>query len=714
MARGSAFAVAVAAFVAVIVPVTPTGATPVCTGSNRIACGGRIIPEPATTAGFLTYAEWIDAMRALAREHPDRVRVRTIGRTTGGRPVYTVMVTDFHDPTPLSARTGLFFNGDIHGDERDGTEGFARITEDLATATDAATVDELQHEVLVFTDANPDGWQTGDVPDNILAGNPTGTYTRANSAGHDLNREWPIVGYQNPTTFPMADAEVRAIVAEGRRLTHDEGIRFRYAFDVHGSAGAETPPAAQLMLDVLLDAGQLDLRRSLLATEWAETYMARLAATTNDNVLATIGAATGGHLYTVGDWDTSWDIYGYTVSGGFSDWMADDVTGLGAVGGTIELWINGEPGQENTFLGFNQLVEESNVHSLRVAVASAMDLARHDRVVAVTAPAIAYVTNRVSLSGHSASALAAPARTGPATTNRFFTDLTRQGLPVTALDAQGLGAAALRPYAAVVVAGDAHRDDPAFLAALRDYARGGGTVVLTDAALRDLAGLGILDASRVSSSREYAGFVDTVAGDPLARGIRPRGRQTYEPVPVGYAISNTFSSSTSINTAPAWWVQRSAWEAAGGRTAGTTGDGRTALGEVALGAGKVRILGSLLPDASGAAFHPFGVADYGVTYSGYQLFLNLVGATANLRDGLPASPSPATGSADQPAGVAVAAERAHRLPATGGDTGPGLALGVLALVIGGSGPMRRRRRASPATRRAPTPCSRARRGRRDR
>src|SRR5439155_17965795 len=89
------------------------------------------------------------------------------------------------------------------------------------------------------------------------------------------------------------------------------------------------------------------------------------------------------------------------------------------------------------------------------------------------------------------------------------------------------------------------------------------------------------------------------------------------------------SSSSSVHS-PAWWVNQTAWESAGGRTVGTTGTSKTSLGEVQLGQGRVRILGSMLPDPSGDAAHPFGVSDYAVTYAGYQLFENLLGASAHL------------------------------------------------------------------------------------
>jgi Zinc carboxypeptidase len=618
-------------------------AFPTCPGSDRTLCGGRIIPEAMQSTGFLTYDEWIGAMTALQTEHPNRVKFDNIGMTAAGRPLYDVIVTDFADPTQLSSRTGLYFNGDIHGDERDGTEGFARVIEDLAETTDGTLSNDLKHLVLVFTDANPDGWQVGDYDFNPPN---TGTFTRANGAGHDLNREWPVVGFQNPTTFPLTDPEVQSIVqTHGNHLHRDLGINFAYGYDVHGSATFETPPTAQLMLDVLLSAGELDLKRSMLQTQLFSQYMANLSATTSDNILAEIGGATGQQIYRVGDWDTSWDIYGYLVSGGYADWQANQWTGLGAVTGTIELWINGEPGQENTFGGFNQTVEASNVHSMRVAVRTAMDVALQPQQAALKlAGPIAYVSNDFALQqgdGTGSTTLPTtpppanppPGRPYPASTDQFFRDLGPfADHPITALAASAItDASQLAGYADVVVAQDPHLSDAPFLTALRNYAEAGGTVILTDGAFQDLAAMGLVPSSAVGSDLVYAGYVDVNQSDPLGKGLHSSlSRQTYEPVPVGYPIDNTFSSSTSTVHSPAWWVDQTTWEAAGGRTAGTTGTSKTSLGELPIGTGRIRILGSMLPDPSGDAAHPFGVSDYSVTYVGYKLFENLLDASASL------------------------------------------------------------------------------------
>jgi len=641
-------------------------ATPVCQGQDRTACGGRIIPEATRSLGFLTYAEWTGAMTELAREHRDRVRFRQIGVTAGGRPLYDVMVSDFSAPAPLSQRVGLYLNGDIHGDERDGTEGFARVIEDLADSTDPTVRAELAHEVLVFTDANPDGWVTGDVPGGAGQAGPSGPqYTRHNAADHDLNREWPVVGFQNPDTFPLGDPEVRSIVTvHGNLLHRRDGVRFAYGLDVHGSATVETPPNAQLMLDVLLSAGEFDLTRSLEQTQLFSTYMSNLSATAQDNVLATVGGATGQQVYRVGEWDTSWDIYGYLVSGGFADWMANQDTGLGAVTGTVELWINGEPGQENTFAGYNQEIEASNVHSMRVAVTTLMQLAtlRQRGVLDLPGP-IAYIPNRFALRAGQGTGSTAPVgnpqtnppgRPYPATTNRFWEDLGAEAdQPVTAVrSADAHDPSALAGRRAVVLTGDPHLDDPAFLSALKAYAERGGTVILTDGALRALAGLGIVPSQAVAEQKQYAGYFDIAdPSSPLVRGARALSRQTYEPVPVGYKIDNSFSSSTSVDTAPVWTVDQNAWQAAGGTTAGTTGSGRTSLGEISLGQGRVRILGAVLPDPGGDFAHPFGVADYAVTYWGYRVLANMLDGSEALVPGRAgATPGTGGGGGSQPPG----------------------------------------------------------------
>jgi hypothetical protein len=116
----------------------------------------------------------------------------------------------------------------------------------------------------------------------------------------------------------------------------------------------------------------------------------------------------------------------------------------------------------------------------------------------------------------------------------------------------------------------------------------------------------------------YVGFVDF--GDrshPLNAGLRGVASQTYDTVPIGYRFGGE-------NSAPNWKVASADWEAGGGVTLGTNGDGQTIYGEKPLGKGRVRFLGALLPDPTEEFDHPYGLQNYAVTYTGYTLLQNML------------------------------------------------------------------------------------------
>jgi hypothetical protein len=170
---------------------------------------------------------------------------------------------------------------------------------------------------------------------------------------------------------------------------------------------------------------------------------------------------------------------------------------------------------------------------------------------------------------------------------------------------------------------------------LRSFVEGGGNLVLTDGALRNLAHMGVVPRSAISTFSVYAGYIgftrdgstDTY-DDPLAANVNQPGaaegdghrHQTYEPVPIGYAIQNEDGGDAS--TSPVWAVDQTAWENAGGRTVGTTTPDQVTLGELRLGKGSIRVIGALLPMPTEQYYHPFGLANYALTYTGYQVLQN--------------------------------------------------------------------------------------------
>jgi hypothetical protein len=185
---------------------------------------------------------------------------------------------------------------------------------------------------------------------------------------------------------------------------------------------------------------------------------------------------------------------------------------------------------------------------------------------------------------------------------------------------------------------------------LLDYAKDGGNLVLTDGAIKNLAYMGIFDSKFVRTFTSYAGYIgftadagdtDTYA-DPLAANVNQPGaaegaghrHQTYEPVPIGFPIQN--DDGADYNGSFVTAVDQVEWDKAGGRTAGTTTAGQVTLGELKRGKGQIRIIGALIPMPSEKSYHPFGLASYAVTYSGYQVFNNAlqVGGVAPYSGGL--------------------------------------------------------------------------------
>jgi hypothetical protein len=262
----------------------------------------------------------------------------------------------------------------------------------------------------------------------------------------------------------------------------------------------------------------------------------------------------------------------------------------------------------------------------------------------------------------------------------FFSDLneyaTRPLVPITV--SQVLKGGTLGRYDSIVIAEDfmpGWDPDPAkssyrpsqfqrYATNLSRFAQSGGNLVLTDAAVAGLPALGTgITPEQVKGGFFYAGWMDFDDGSgqptydthPLAFDVNKEGtaegqatvsgqrfdnrHQTYEPVPIGYYVGPGGSGNAACTSdrcdSPNWIVDQAAWEAGGGSVAArtliraTTEPGSptstgVSLGEMPFGNGTIRIAGALLPDPTEENFHPFGLFSYSLTYTGYQVFENLV------------------------------------------------------------------------------------------
>jgi hypothetical protein len=111
-------------------------------------------------------------------------------------------------------------------------------------------------------------------------------------------------------------------------------------------------------------------------------------------------------------------------------------------------------------------------------------------------------------------------------------------------------------------------------------------------------------------------------------------RVAVEPTPLGYPPDGTLDNAAAARMKQ-WWVRRTAWETGCGNaiaaqctSAIMLGGGESGLGERQLGKGVVRIIGAMFPDPSFTPGGPrdmrFGLQSYALSFSAWQVFLNLV------------------------------------------------------------------------------------------
>jgi hypothetical protein len=172
--------------------------------------------------GVTPYDEIAPKLNAL-QQASDRVSARVAGRSSGGYDLYAVVVTAPETPAetaqqeawkqwledePELARvdpallagykTPLFVNGNIHGNEWEGTDVALRVVEEYATSTDPAIGQLLERNRLVFNvTSNPDGRVAG---------------TRQNANGYDLNRDLTIVSQPEARLIRDLIVETKPII----------------------------------------------------------------------------------------------------------------------------------------------------------------------------------------------------------------------------------------------------------------------------------------------------------------------------------------------------------------------------------------------------------------------------------------------------------------------------------------------------------------------
>lgn len=577
----------------------------------------------------------------------------------------------------------LSIHGNEKGGREGGLRVIEDLVRDVGMAQQyPETREYLEYMELLFVFPNPDGWTHEEIEYRANdacyisvtqqcgeTGVETQSFVRVNGNGVDVNREWPTVGWARERYTAMSEPEAIGLVNYLRNFTN-----VKYASDIHGMLNpadggpgdlcrlGEVPPAVDDFdptcfasavtgakghyVLTMLPAGRQDPKEMLTNTALAELIKERLNANPAfaewQALPNSAGGAWGGEF---NDWGTVWDTIGYTDSGFTSDWYAQD-TGLNAAGVDFELSYN-HITFDNYYPGVAQRMNAYHVETVREIVRSFMDQANLDTEVSIDVkgtrsafldnPTVVTNADNMVVEGWAKKNAADDAfdtahKVFRASPNDYFADLQTRvadgDVPgvLDSLRPADLTAERLANYDNLVVAGSAYKTlagDAAAQAALKAWVEKGGNLLLTDEALQLLVPLGLAGEGDVDVHMGYAGATNFVDKEhPLAQGIRGLARETYEPVPLGFAID-------SLN-APNWFVKAGGFT---GEVVGVAGDGQGAspnrekvnFGRATLGMGTVNFLGALLPDPTLEFGAPYGVDSYSTTYTGNQLLRNALG-----------------------------------------------------------------------------------------
>jgi hypothetical protein len=612
-----------------------------------------------------------------------------------GFPFHVAIVTD--EKVPDKKKEYVFLtNG--HSAEPCGREGDIRFMEDLLlwreknpkhVLTDGTGLTGKRHKVTVkqllrktkifLVNTAPDGWFQGDRSNGGNANSSNYNYGGFNSNRVAFHDGWvfpddPSLYRNGYTTLTQPES---AIVRYFERVRKKElhGRPFAAAADMHGPL----PVGAVLLHDQNTSPKKLvrvhdfaerieqkmeGVLGSYITPTGAQIYeeLMDVGGDVRDEALHAynrfIGPQEEKALYLTLEWAeyaTIWDHLDYNVTGTWGGWAASDA-GLGADSISYEIdclsYAPYAPPDQQVFVDNIRAVTETTV-----VHAAVMDTARFGQQNLEGPVGFYEPGKRVKSSDGNPSRPPAGKRNPiyghvsqrpyNVSNTDYYRDLRKLVTNPVRAGRDSKLRKVLRRVDSFAVSDSVPRNKHA----LRRFTRKGGTLVLTDSALRLLPSLIDVTKKAIKRGFAYVGYTDLDRDHPMTKGLYDRARQMYDPVGLGYPllmerdqywpcdpVTTSCERSPTKNSSPIWSVSRTAWEKAGGTTVGTvdppqdrksgaegTDTNKTAIGTLKFGRGKIVVFGALLPRPTERFDHWFGLNSYTISIAGQTLLLRALG-----------------------------------------------------------------------------------------
>ncbi len=696
---------------ALVLSALPAGATPVAQNEEERDLYGRVFLEPVSSTNYIQFGEegkgeLEGGLKLLEKLYPRYLDVTTVADELGsphavsvgvdalpswapndsgdGLPLHVAIVTDETVPDKNKEYVVLMAS---HSGEPCGREGAARLIEDLLLWADEdpdhvldnaegltgktyefTAKEILQRTKIYYVSTSPDGWFAGD---GQLAG-----HSQYNGAGINSNR----VAFQDGWVFPpepelytkgytvLTQPEGAAITKYliGIREKELKGKPFAVGMDVHGPVPAgfillhdqgNDPQKLERVKDLGFRIKQ-NMEEVIAGSDLADSAIEDNVYVVRDNAPDNREIGTRDNYAWQMSGVARWafvthinDSLAYTASSTWGGWMNSD-SGLDSDSLSYEINCRAS----TPWAGADMQFFVDNVRAVfETGIVSAAARAKMPEFQIKLKGDIGFYDSGVRVTkrdgnpsppprGYPSTPLIDQVKQAPydVSNTDYFRDLPM--VTKKRLREVGPGDLGALDKLDTFVVSDSQAPGTA---AVVNFVKSGGNLVLTDSALKMLPGLLNVPKNSLSKGYGYVGYANLDRSHALTEGLLATASQTFDPTAIGYPLlmerdgywtsnggEGGSDDSGTLNSAPIWTIDRDTWEGAGGVTVGTsdppadrktvadgTAQDKTSIGVVEVGKGRIVIFGSLLPLPSEDYPHWFGLNAYGISVAGQTMLL---------------------------------------------------------------------------------------------